>query len=614
MAKKRSARKIRRLTRRRLIHAAVLAGVGAAFILLILLVQPFYTFNLWFADQFLQSETPTSNVVIVGVDDASLERYGKWSEWSRSLHISAVDNLAAAGATAIGYDIIFANSSPADGAFAAAIERAGNVVLAAAGTGVPAKGDYGIAFAGILSPTPVLEQATAGLGHVNVVPDPDGKVRRVPLIIDGPDGETYPSLGVSVLQVLFRQPPPAAYTIIGRSLSVLARDIPVDDDLCMRLNFAVNNGGIPIISYGDVVAGTFDPVVVKNKIVLVGMTATGDIDTFAVPNSSVRVPGVLLHAAAIDTILRTSFLAETGTGVTASIMALLIFICALALPLFGTWYWTDIMKGISLVIGLVALYLVASSLAAGRGYILNVLYPVLTLAVLSASNTIFIAMREQADKGFVKDLFGRYVSPDVSKQIVNMASEGSLKLGGEERDVTVLFADIRNYTSMSEGMSAEEVVRMLNQCLPVVIESVVNNGGMVNKFAGDNIMGVWNAPRSVADHARLAAKAAWEAQQAVATLNTGVPQCNCVQFGIGINTGKAIAGNIGAAGRAEYTVIGDTVNLASRICSVAPGGQVLIGPETYQRLRDIIEIEELGPQAFKGKGKPVPVYRIKGWH
>ncbi len=612
MVTSRAATKKRALTRRRLTHAMVLAVAGSVAALLLIIIQPFYTFNLWFSDQFLESETPTANIVIVGIDDDSLDAYGKWSQWPRSLHAQAVDNLSEAGATTIGFDVIFADSSPDDAPFADAIKRAGNVVLAGAGTGVPLS-DQGIKFADFLLPAPALQQAAGAVGHVDVIPDPDGKVRRISLIVGGPDGVTYPALSVAVLQSLFHQPLPPAYPRNNGTVNLLARDIPVDENYSMRLNYAVNRGDIPYISYGDVVKGNFDPATVKNKIVLIGMTATGDIDTFAVPNSRIRIPGVILHAAAIDTILRTSYLTETGTGVTLLTMTLLILICALALPLFGTWYWTDILKGFGLVIGSLVFYLIAVSLIAGRGYILNVLYPALILAVLSAGNTIYIAMREQKDKGFVKDLFGRYVSPDVSKQIVNLATEGKLKLGGEDRVVTVLFADIRNFTQMSEGLRAEEVVQMLNYCLPVVIDAIVRNNGMVNKFAGDNIMGVWNAPKTVSDHARLAVKAAWEAQQAIARLGSGSSGCGCIQFGIGINTGSAIAGNIGAAGRAEYTVIGDTVNLASRICNIAPGGQVMVGPETYRLIKDLVDIEEMGVQTFKGKSKSVPVYRIKGW-
>ncbi len=311
-----SMTKKRRLTKRRLIHAAVIVGTGSFFAIVLLAIQPFYTFNQWFADQFIESEIPTSNVVIVGIDDSTLEKYGKWSEWPRSLHANAVENLSDAGATAIGYDIIFANISPQDDVFTAAIGKAGNVVLAAAGTGIPTTTEKGLSFDSYLYPTQQLNQASGYLGHVDMIPDADGKVRRIPLVIQGEDGTHIPTLGLAVMYALFHQSLPESYQILNGTIDALARNIPVDNTYYMRLNFAIQSGGIPVISYGDIVSGNFDPNAVKNKIVLVGMTATGDIDTFAIPNSSIRVPGVMLHAATIDTILRSSFLAETGIGVT----------------------------------------------------------------------------------------------------------------------------------------------------------------------------------------------------------------------------------------------------------------------------------------------------------
>ena len=135
---------------------------------------------------------------------------------------------------------------------------------------------------------------------------------------------------------------------------------------------------------------------------------------------------------------------------------------------------------------------------------------------------------------------------------------------------------------------------------------------MVNKFAGDSIMAVWNAPQFQQEHARLAVKAAWESQEAIEERQRSDPSLPRVRFGIGINTGGAVAGNMGSSGRAEYTVIGDAVNLASRICSTAPGGEVWIGPETYRQVMDYVEVEELEPQSFKGKTEPVVVYKVTG--
>jgi adenylate cyclase len=395
-------------------------------------------------------------------------------------------------------------------------------------------------------------------------------------------------------------------------VNLLARDIPVDAAYNLRINFAAASEYRPYVSYGDIISGNFDPSLVKNKIVLIGMTATGEPDSWAIPTSASKIPGVFIHAATMDTILTQRFLIELGTT-TLMIMLLLTVITAFALPWCGTWYWTDIAKGLGITVGLFIAYLVASFLAFDNGYIIDLLYPLMLLPIVYIANILYIVVIEQSDKRFVKELFGRYISPQVAKEVVSRADARELKLGGEEREVTVLFADIRNFTQISEQLSPEATVKMLNRYLSLMVDAVIANDGIVNKFGGDNIMAVWNAPQSQSEHAPLAVKAAWEAQQKVAQLQQSSTELPTVQFGIGINTGTALAGNVGSAGRAEYTVIGDTVNLASRICSAAPGGEIWIGAETYRQTKDYLEVEELEPQSFKGKTEAVAVYRVTSW-
>ena len=196
-----------------------------------------------------------------------------------------------------------------------------------------------------LLPTPVLDQACSIVGHVNIFPDPDGKVRQIPLIVKQVNGATYPSLSIATLFTLFHQTPPDNYSITNGKLNILMRDIPVDASYFMRLNYSVANSKPTYISYGDIINNNFDPLLVKNKIVLIGMTGTGDSDQFSIPNSSIRIPGVYIHAAAIDTILRTQFLSVVPLNITLLIMLLLVLLCAVLLPGFGTWHWTDVLKG-----------------------------------------------------------------------------------------------------------------------------------------------------------------------------------------------------------------------------------------------------------------------------
>ena len=578
-----------------------------------LLVQPFYTINLWVSDQLFTSETPSPNIVIAGIDDDTLEAYGRWAEWPRSLHAQAIDNLSQAGAQVIGFDVIFTDTSSDDEMLATAIAEAGNVVLGTVGTQLVYHAGPEITYDSFLLPTAPLAQAASSIGHANVVPDGDGTVRRLPLIVKASSGQIYPSLTLAILHRLFSMPLPQEYPLENGTVNLLARDIPVDTSYFLRINFAADNDRRPYVSYGDVISGNFDQSLVKNKIVLIGMTATGEPDTWAIPTSAGKVPGVFIHAGAMDTILTERFLREPGIFITLMIMLLLVGITAFALPRCGTRHWTDIAKGVGITVGLFVACLVGGFLAFDRGYILDLFYPLLLLPIAYISNVIYIVVTEQSDKRFVKELFGRYISPQIAKEIVSRADAGELSLGGEQREVSVFFADIRGFTRISEQLSPEAVMQMLNTYLSVIADAVVQHDGIVNKFVGDNIMAVWNAPQSQPEHALLALRAAWEAQQKVTELQKRENRPLPVQFGIGINTGVAVAGNVGSAGRSEYTVIGDSVNTASRICSNTPGGEVWIGAETYNQTKDYIETEKLEPQSFKGKATPITVYRVIAW-
>jgi len=518
--------------------------------------------------------------------------------------------LSQAGAKVIGFDVIFTDTSPDDEMLAAAMAEADNVVLAMVGTQLVSHAGAEITYDEFLLPTAPLEQVASNIGHANVIPDGDGTVRRLPLIVDSSSGQVYPSLTLAALYRLFSMPLPQEYLLENGTVDLLARDIPVDTSYRLRINFSADNANRPYVSYGDVISGDFDPSLLNNKIVLIGMTATGEPDTWAIPTSASKVPGVFIHAAAMDTILTERFLTEPGTTATLVIMLVLVGITAFALPRSGTRYRKDIAKGLGITAVVFIACLAGGFLAFDRGYILDLFYPLLLLPVVYVGNALYMVVAEQSDKRFVKELFGRYISPQIAREIVSRADVGDLRLGGEEREVSVLFADIRGFTQISEQLSPEAVVNMLNTYLSVVADAVVNHNGIVNKFAGDNIMAVWNAPQAQPEHALLAVRAAWEAQRKLAELRQTDARSLPVQFGIGINTGVALAGNIGSAGRSEYTVIGDSVNTASRICSSTPAGEVWIGAETYNQTKDHIEICELEAQQVKGKSEPIIVYRV----
>jgi adenylate cyclase len=589
-------------------HSGILVGVGFAFIVLVGLVQPFSHFNRWLSDQLFVSQSVTPNVVLASIDDDTLKAYGRWEEWPRSLHAGAIGNLSQAGAMVIGFDVLFADTSADDAVLAQAIGRAKNVILAVAGTeSLPPAGSV-ITYNQFLLPTIQLMQAAANVGHANIIPDNDGVVRRLPLIVQDSTGQTHTALSLVMLYNLFGKRLPDEYAVQGNRVHVLDRDIPVDNLSSMRINFVSDEQGFISLSYADVISGNFDPSLVKGKMVLIGMTATGGTDAWATPISPSKVPGVWIHACAIDTILGQKFLIEVSGTSTISIILFLVAILALVLPRL------ELRWGGFLAAGLFIGYVFASFIAFDTGYILDMLYPLAILPLMYVTNVLCVVSAEQSDKRLIRDLFGRYVSPQVATEILNMAESGRLELGGERREVTVFFADARGFTQMSEQALPESVVETLNKYLSAIVARVLTNDGMVNKFAGDNIMAVWNAPQHQKEHALLAVKTAWEAQQAIAELQEQDTALQQMQFGIGINTGEVIAGNVGSSGRSEYTVIGDAVNLASRICSAAPGGEVWIGEDTYQAVKDCVVVQELKSQTFKGKAEPISVYRIVGFN
>jgi class 3 adenylate cyclase len=188
---------------------------------------------------------------------------------------------------------------------------------------------------------------------------------------------------------------------------------------------------------------------------------------------------------------------------------------------------------------------------------------------------------------------------------------GGLKLGGEERTVTVLFADVRNFTGISEKMQPSELVSVLNRYLSVIIRSVLRHEGMVNKFGGDSIMAIWNVPVDCKGHALMAAKAAFSAQQDLLDFQGKTPNLPRMEFGIGVNTGTVVAGNMGSVDRLEYSVIGDAVNTASRLAGITPGRRVWIGSETYEMIKDFVEAVPMEPVSLKGKSATFQTYEVK---
>jgi len=593
----------------RLRTASLLAmGAGLLFMGWAIIFDPLQSLQQVISDALFVEGQGSRNIAIVAIDDDSLDRYGRLGEWPRSVHASAVERLHEAGARVIVYDVLFADEGEGDEALAQAMLVADNVVLPVAGTAsTPTQGTSVYLYETFALPVDLLRRAAASLGHANLVTDSDGRVRRLPLAVGGVSGEQYPALSLAAFYLQFGRRPPPVLETRGDTLPLLGRDVPLEDFETMRINYVGDQGSFGHVPFNDVVAGNFDESLVRGKAVFVGLTAAG-ADIHSTPLIG-GADGVEIHANALDTLLRARFLQPVSDLATLVTALLFVLAAGLAVP---RWRLTHsaafVLVPVIAYLALVAAYVVFGVFMFRQGYVVDFVDPPAALALTMISALVYRVVTERAAQQEVAELFGRYVSPEIARELMEKSDEGQLQLGGELRVVTAFFADIRGFTTLSERMTPSDLVGLLNRLFEVIISSVWKNGGIVNKFLGDAVVAFWNAPQQQPDHAFMACRAAIAAQ---AELEALAPSGADAQFGFGINTGLALAGNVGTAGRLEYTVIGASVNTAARLSQAAGGGEIWVGEGTHELLRGRIQAEELPPQYLKGMAAPVIVYRLK---
>jgi adenylate cyclase len=314
--------------------------------------------------------------------------------------------------------------------------------------------------------------------------------------------------------------------------------------------------------------------------------------------------GVELHATAMQTLLVGNFLRSASSIVNILSILLLVLLCCLAVLRLRILWAT--LSAVFLCI----LYFLIAFFLFDNGIILNMLHPPVAVAATFVGMNIYSVIYERSEKKEITKTFGRYISPPVVNKILTALKEDNLKLGGEAQEITVLFADARHFTSMSENIRAEAMFELLNSYMTIIVENVLKYDGIVNNFGGDSILAVWNAPLESEEHALLATRAAIDTQCAINRLHDENKYLLTAEFGIGINTGEAIVGNMGSKDRLEYSVIGDTVNIAARLASAAPGGRIWLGADTYLRVKDQVMAKRLDPVSVKGRHEPILTYEI----
>jgi adenylate cyclase len=596
---------------------------------------------------------PSPVPVIVDLDEASLREYGQWP-WPRYLVADLLDALNGYGVAAVGLDIMFAEpdrSSPERLREALRRDRGAalnldslphslhdfdRLLMEALRRSPAVLGFYG-RFDGTsaaqdippsvtciersspgaiplerslpsaknaVPPLPLLLD-TAPLGFINVAPDEDGIVRKAPLLIRV-GSDIYPSLALRSLMLamgsnnlILRSGP---YGLESVRVGQLAT--PVDAQGSVSLPFIGPSGTYPYISAADVLRKTAPPDALQGRIVFVGTSAPGLLDIRATPLDPIY-PGVEIHAAVVDAILTGNALGIPPWTPAAQLLSIVAsgLIAALA---FG-------FARPRIYLPVAALLPAAAVLISRRffteGLFVSPLYSVITVAVMGASLLFLRFWHEERQKLILRNAFSRYVSPEIVKRITKL--RGNL-FAGEERELSILFTDIRGFTSLSEKLSPQEVVNLLNRYFTPMTALVREHGGTLDKFIGDALMAFWNAPLDVPEHPARAVSAALAMQEKLLTLN-GELQAEFgvgVRIGAGVHTGPAYVGNMGSEELVNYTLIGDNVNLASRLEGLCPqyGVGLVVSGETMAGCGEAFAFHYLDTIRVKGKSQPVRVY------
>jgi adenylate cyclase len=589
---------------------------------------------------------PQDSVVIVGIDDESVKTLGHYPI-DRKFYATALQNLEKDGASAVAFDIGFPDRSAGtgDAAFHVALAKTTVPVVIAYGAGGLDQGAGKMVQTGLTDEIPIKDfrcvdttdpvDGPCGKPLPNVVLassdlhlDQDGVLRRIPLAVqplcyakhtcETPAIDTFGAAAYRLGQfgATFATAPDIAVDG-GRATFGSAWSTPVDASGSILVNFSGPPGNFSeyghYVSFSKVVDGTVSPDFIKDKIVLIGAyNLTGVNDAELVPTSfslagTQAMNGVEIHANVVQMLLNAVALPPNPSRfLTAEppwVLLLILLILGLATAV-GVARVTVLWGLLGTAIALVVFTFAMSALSAFQNWVPDLFHPWLAVALTYSGVAAYRFLYEDREKRKVTNLFGHYLKPEIVAELAKTrGGVDDILRGGERRDITLMFVDIRGFTSMSESMAASDVTEVVQMYLDHLSGTIFTWDGTVDKYVGDEIMAFWNAPRHQENHALLALRCAYdcinrapELQQRL--LAKGLPP---IRWGIGINTGPAVVGNMGSRSRLQYTALGDTVNTAARFCAHAPAFQVLIGQMTYEMCRDYIAVDLVPGVQLKGK-------------
>ena len=650
--------------------SALLVGLIAAHVGGLIHIAPMQRAEAWLYDTWLKRTAPTGlddRIAILDIDEASLKSVGRWP-WSRDTMTALVDKLFDHYYVgALGFDVVFAEPDKSSGLDSlkqlAQAELAGSRDFQSALKQLAPRLDYDARFAQALADRPIalgyyfipdgygdsksgmlpfhslplaafrpmrpgmppatgyganlalFQNVAQGSGFFNMRADEDGTARQMHLV--APFGEGYyPALSAATLRVAFGGDPLVAGveagSILGRAYTVPWVEVggirvPLSADGSVHVPYRAG-APFPYISAAQVLAGKAPLAQLENRIVLLGSTAPGLADLRVTPFSS-TFPGVEIHAHLIAGMLDGTTRYTPPWADDARVLVVLVLGVLLTLVLLRF----NPIIGLVVSMGLLALLLAAYAAAWTRFWVVPMAAPMITVLGLYAFNTAYGFFAESRNKRQMTKLFGQYVPPELAAEMSQ--DPAHYTMDGQSREMTVLFSDIRGFTNFSEKLSPTELAEVLNAYLSTMTHIVQKQRGTIDKYIGDAIMAFWNAPVDLADHASRAVQTALDMQAALPQLNQefaarGWPE---VQIGVGVNTGRMSVGNMGSEFRMSYTVMGDAVNLGSRLEGITKqyGVGILVTQPTVEAdpVHAFMKIDDV---RVKGKETPVAIYEPLG--
>lgn len=545
---------------------------------------------------FKMERSISDKILIVGIDETSTQTLGRWP-WDRKITAEGIKKLSEGGAAVIGLDMIISDYSDenSDAELVKAVEEAGNVVVPSYGT-LYENSDGSYYGADLVTPFKELRDVSIN-AHINTYPE--NKIIRQTINEIQTDEGPIRSFAIELYN---------RYVIdLGLDNNIEHFISHEDKASKVYFDYPCKRDDFQYMSFSDLLNEEFPQDYFKDTIVLIGPYDEGMQDSYFTPlDKNQATYGVNIWATVVQNLLNNISM-QTSKKLDFSFIIILGIIAGVISSRLKP------AKGALGIVGINIIYIILAQALYSKGIRISLAYGIFLTILIYLALLAYKYLVEYSERKRVTNIFGKYVAPQVVDKILDEGEEG-LQLGGSKRFITVLFVDIRGFTPMSEKATPEQVVEILNEYLNLCATSIVNNEGTLDKFIGDATMAIFNAPIELEDHALKAVKTALAMKEGSLVLEKKLQERfgRTVKFGIGINTGYAVVGNIGCKFRMDYTAIGDTVNTSARLESNAKGGQILISESTYALVKDKVNVTPLGGIKVKGKEEEVQIFQVEG--